>query len=777
MSQKAHLLVFILTITLVGCQPKSTKVFTEDDITILPKPKELQLNSGGFLFTENTKLIVSKDSQKEVFQFIKNAFKNVSGWDLEFVESAPSKNYIQLNLDDTLPDEAYTLAVTSNHITIKAKDNAGFLYGLETIRQLLPESIESKSIVNGVNWEIPNISVNDEPRFKWRGLMLDLSRHFFDKEYIKSTIDQLAAHKMNVLHLHLVDDQGWRIEIKKYPKLTDVGAWRVDQEDLHWNSRLSVKAGEKGKYGGFLTQEELKEIVAYAASKNVEVIPEIEMPAHVTSAVAAYPELMCFDNPEPVGVPSGGVWPITDIYCAGKESTFEFLENVLIEVMEIFPSKYIHIGGDEATKTNWKICPHCKKRMKNEKLHDVEELQSYFIKRMEKFINTHGKKLVGWDEILEGGLAPDATVMSWRGVKGGLEAASQGHDVVMTPGSHCYFDHYQGPQDDEPLAIGGYTPLSKVYEFDPVVEGMSEEDAAHVLGGQANLWSEYIPTPEHSQYMIYPRIAALAETVWSPKESRDWGDFSNRVKHLFKRYELQGINYAQSAYLISKSTEANLDTKTITLSLQNEFPKADIRYVLGEGELNDDSKKYSTPIKINSTTNIKAGLFLDGKLSGKVFKDTIVFHKAVAHPIEYIKKYSDSYQGVGPYTLTNAVRGTTNFHDGQWLAWLDDDMEAIVELGEEKTISQVALGTMENQGPGIYFPTKVEVLISMDGKVFETVGTIERAYVKNGNPVLKDFAISFEERNTKYVKVKATNLKKAPNGGGTWLFVDEIVIK
>ena len=294
----------------------------------------------------------------------------------------------------------------------------------------------------------------------------------------------MAMLKMNVLHFHLVDDQGWRIEIKKYPKLTEVGAWRVDQEDKHWDGRYTPAADEKGTYGGFYTQEELKELVAYAATKNIEVIPEIEMPAHVSSAIAAYPELSCHERP--IGVPSGGVWPITDIYCAGKENTFQFLENVLTEVMDIFPSKYIHVGGDEATKTNWKACPHCNKRMKVEGLKNAEELQSYFIKRMERFINSKGKKLIGWDEILEGGIAPEATVMSWRGVAGGIEAAKQGHDVIMTPGSHCYFDHYQGPQNEEPLAWGGYTPLSKVYTFDPVVDTMTPAEAKHVLGRQAH---------------------------------------------------------------------------------------------------------------------------------------------------------------------------------------------------------------------------------------------------------------------------------------------------
>lgn len=775
--KKFQFALFLVSATvLIGCQQKSTKVFTEADITIIPKPREVQLNQGGFLFNENTKL-VSGDSEKEAFQSLQDGFKTVAGWNLELATSVPSNNYVQLTTDETLSDEAYSLEITSNNINIKARDNAGFIYGLESVRQLLPTTFESNAKVEDVLWEVPNVVISDGPRFKWRGLMLDLSRHFFEKDYILSTIDQLAKHKMNVLHLHLVDDQGWRIEIKKYPKLIEVGAWRVDQEDLHWNGRRPVKAEEKGTYGGFLSQEDLKEIVAYAAAKNVQVIPEIEMPAHVTSAIAAYPHLMCFENPEPVGVPSGGVWPITDIYCAGKETTFEFLEDVLVEVMEIFPSKYIHIGGDEATKTNWKICPYCTKRMKDENLENVEELQSYFIKRMEKFINANGKKLVGWDEILEGGLAPDATVMSWRGVKGGLEAAEQGHDVVMTPGSHCYFDHYQGPQNEEPLAIGGFSPLNKVYQFDPIVDGMTEEEAAHVLGGQANLWAEYIPTPEHSQYMIYPRLAALAEAVWSPKEQRDWDDFSHRVQAQFERYSNQGVNYAESAFLVTAKTEADLENKTITLALQNEFPDADIRYAHGEDELNENSKQYSTPIELSETTTIKAALSKDGKLSERVFNDTIVFHKAIAHKVAYAAPYHESYQGVGSSTLVNAIRGTKNFHDGQWLAWLNDDMEATIDLEEVKTIGKVTLGTLENQGPGIYFPIEVEVFVSKDGNTFEKVGMLERPFEKSGDAQLKEFTFDFDKQSARYVKVKAVNLKKSPKGGGTWLFVDEILVE
>ncbi|GAA3562127.1 glycoside hydrolase family 20 protein [Snuella lapsa] len=767
------LVIAVLFLGLFACQTKQVS-FTESDIQIIPKPAEVKLQEGGFEFSESTQFVVSDDAQKLMAETLLAKFKNAAGWSPSVTNRTPSKNYVQFITSNELADEAYKLEVTSDHVTIGASGNAGFVYGLETLRQLLPVAIESQEQVTNTNWIIPNVVIQDQPRFKWRGLMLDLSRHFFGKEYLKKTIDRLAMHKMNVLHLHLVDDQGWRIEIKKYPKLTEVGAWRVDQEHLAWNARLKTKPGEKGTYGGFLTQEELKELVAYGKTKNVEIVPEIEMPAHVTSAIASYPEYSCLEKP--VGVPSGGLWPITDIYCAGKDSAFEFLQDILAEVMAIFPSKYIHIGGDEATKTNWKTCPHCQKRMKTEGLHDVEELQSYFVKRMEKFINAHGKKLIGWDEILEGGLAPDATVMSWRGVKGGVEAAKQGHDVVMTPGSHCYFDHYQGPQSYEPLAWGGFTPLSKVYTFDPVVDTMTPEEAKHVLGGQANLWAEFIPTEAQSEYMIYPRLAALSETVWSPKELRNWEDFSSRINTMFKRYEELGINYAKSAYLVTSEAKVNIEEKVVEVVLKNEFPGADIRYTTDGSEVNANSQKYIDPVKLTKTTRIRASLFENEKPIGRAFDETIKFHKAVGKRVEYKDKYSDRYQGAGAFGMVNALRGSKNFHDGQWQAWIGKDMELTIDLESEMDVNKITVGTLENQGPGIYFPIAVEVYVSNDGKTFEKAGQVERAYAESSKSELKDFIVSFTERKARYVKVKAINLKQAPNGGGTWLFVDEIIV-
>lgn len=760
---------------MASCQNnKVSKDFTVQDIEIIPKPVKLQLERGSFQFDGDTKFVVANDSQNSIASILTDKFKLATGWDLAVSKEVPKTNYVQYVVDENLGKEAYNLDIDSNRILITANSDAGFLYGTESLRQLLPVQIESPNNVSEIQWVVPYLKIEDKPRYQYRGLMLDISRHFFEIDYLKKTIDRLAMLKMNVLHLHLVDDQGWRIEIKKYPKLTEVGAWRVDQEDKHWDGRYKPSPNEKGTYGGFYTQEELKDLVAYAATKSVEIIPEIEMPAHVSSAIASYPELSCQERP--IGVPSGGLWPITDIYCAGKEQTFEFLENVLLEVIEIFPSKYVHVGGDEATKTNWAICPHCKNRMKAEGLANVEELQSYFIKRMERFINFRGKRLIGWDEILEGGIAPEATVMSWRGVKGGVEAAEQGHDVIMTPGSHCYFDHYQGPQNEEPLAWGGYTPLSKVYTFDPIVETMNEIEAKHVLGGQANLWSEQIKTESHSEYMIFPRLAALSETLWSPKELRDWADFSSRIETLLRRFDFLNINYAKSSYLVMHDVQIDIDTREASISLKNEFPEADIRYTLNNQELNESATKYTEPLKVNGTTKINASLFKEGKPIGKPFTASIEFHKGVGNEVTYKVRYDDRYQGEGQYGLVNTLRGTKNFHDGHWQAWLGEDMEAIIDLGEQNLVKEVKVGTLENQGPGIYFPTAVTVYLSNDGKNYQQVGQVKRSYAKNPTSILKEFEISFQEQNVRFIKVVATNLKKTPEGGSVWLFVDEILI-
>lgn len=754
---------------------KEDSISTEREIQIIPKPANLQVKSGKFVFNANTSFVVSNEQEKIISDLLISKFETAAGFSPQITEILPKANFISFNTDEILADEAYELEVSQHAVKITASSLSGFIYGLESLRQLLPVEIESPELVRNVSWEVPNLVIKDQPRFKWRGLMLDVSRHFFEKEYVLEVIDRLAMLKMNTLHLHLIDDQGWRIEIKKYPRLTEVGGFRVDQEDKHWNARPEPKKGQEATYGGYYTQEEIKEIVSYATSKGIKVVPEIEMPAHVMSAIAAYPELSC--NGEEIMVPSGGVWPITDIYCVGKDSTFEFLEDVLLEVMDLFPSKYIHIGGDEATKTNWETCPHCQQRMADEGLHDVEELQSYFIKRIERFLSSHDRVLIGWDEILEGGLAPGATVMSWRGVEGGWKASEQGHDVVMTPSSHAYFDYYQGDPDREPLAFDGFVPLNKVYKFDPVVDSMSVSQKQHVLGGQANLWSEYIPDNSHSEYMMFPRLVALSEALWTPKEDKDWNEFTERLKNLFKRFDFLDINYAKSAYAVTAITEVELEKNTIKVKLENELPGTTIRYVLNGQDLDNSSKVYEKPIEISKTTNLRAGVIENGELVGVPLDKTYEFHKAVGKKLEYDPIYHKSYQGTGEIGLVNVLRGTKNFHDGQWQGWLVKDVELTIDLEELTKIKEVVIGSLENQGAGIYFPKEIEVFVSHDRSEYRSMGKMEREFRNNNLSELKDFSIKFKEEEASSIKVRITNRGRPPGGGGAWLFLDEIVVR
>jgi hexosaminidase len=425
------------------------------------------------------------------------------------------------------------LAVNRANVVIRARTAAGIFYGTQSLLQLLPPEILSTNVVTNVDWQIPCVEIQDKPRFAWRGFMLDVSRHFFTKAEVERTLDLMALYKLNTFHWHLVDDNGWRIEIKKYPKLTSVGAWRGGI-DFGLDPKSSTAYGADGRYGGFYTQQDIRDVVAYAAARHITVVPEIEMPGHSAAALRAYPEYLC--QPPADGKRGGNV------YCAGNEATFAFLNDILGEVAPLFPAKYIHIGGDEVDKGNWQHCPLCQERKKTENLKDERELQAYFTRRVEKLVNAHGKTLIGWSEIREGGLAASAALMDWIG--GGAEAAASGHDVVMSPTSHCYFDYSQSTnRAAEPIAIGGYIPLSRVYEFDPMPEKLAPEFQAHVLGGQATLWAEFVPNIRHAQYMMFPRLGALSEVVWSPKNARDWNDFQKRTALNEKRLDAMNVNY------------------------------------------------------------------------------------------------------------------------------------------------------------------------------------------------------------------------------------------
>lgn len=768
-----YFLIGLLVLFLLSCDQQKEPVFKSEDLALIPQPQKLTLNPGCFQFTEATVFVVS-DSLQPVTTAFRDKFKSSAGWNLEIQQQAPAANYVQLTIDKSLKPVAYSLTVTSEFIDIKAASAAGFRYALETLRQLLPVHFEQKQITENDTFYIPNLTIEDAPGFKWRGLMLDVSRHFFEKDYILKTIDRLALLKMNTLHLHLVDDQGWRIEIKKYPKLTEVGAFRVNQEDKHWNARAENNPDEKGTYGGFYTQEDIKEIVAYATQRGITVVPEIEMPAHVMSAIAAYPFLSC--TQKPIGVPSGGVWPITEIYCPGKETTFKFLEEVLSEVIPLFPSKYIHVGGDEATKTNWETCPDCQRRMKEEHLEDTDELQSYFMKRMERFLEANDKVLIGWDEILEGGLPPSATVMSWRGTKGGWEASKAGHDVIMTPENPMYFNFYQGNPDVEPLAFDAMNTLEQVYDFSPIIDSMSVSQKNHVLGAQANLWSEYITTQDDSEYMIFPRITALAEVLWSANSKPGWDDYTSRLQRFLPRLDALEVNYSRSVYNVEATAERDTVFGGIRLQLASEMPQASVLYALDNEELNANAKVYNEPFTIDSTTTLTAAVFENGAPAGRVLSKTFNFHKAAGSTVTLVEQPHRNYRGAGGATLVNVLRGSKNFHDGQWLGWLATPVTLLIDLNEVKEFSKVRIGALENQGAGIYFPSDFKVSVSKDSINYATVGQLEHVFKANGASTLKTFTVETKVQKAQFIKVEITTYIPE-NKRGVFTFLDELVIE
>jgi hexosaminidase len=539
---------FIMGIILIVSGCKSGSAPEPDKIlAIIPAPVSIQGLKGDFVISEKTRIILAPadDETKLAADFLANLVRNSTGISLPVEEGKkPAKGSMFMTLDTAIENnEGYELTVTHKKVIVKGGSAAGLFYAVQTMRQIMPAKLESPSIVEGLVLTIPACEIKDEPRFGYRGMHLDVGRHMFPIAYIKRYIDMIALHKMNRFHWHLTEDQGWRIEISKYPNLTTTGAYRKETLVGHGGRKPFEFDGKP--YGGFYTKDEVKEIVEYARSKFITVIPEIEMPGHTMAALASYPELGCTGGPYEVQTRWG---VFDDVYCAGKEETFSFLEDVLTEVMELFPSEYIHIGGDECPKTHWKKCPLCQKRMKEEGLKDEHELQSYFIQRIEKFVLSKGRKIIGWDEILEGGLAPEATVMSWRGTTGGIEAARQKHDVIMTPSTYVYLDYYQCEPQGEPMAIGGYLPLEKVYSYNPMPEELTPEEQKYILGVQGNLWSEYLKTPDYMEYMAYPRMFAVAETGWTPNRLKDFEDFLTRIEVLKKRYDTIGINYFKGEY-------------------------------------------------------------------------------------------------------------------------------------------------------------------------------------------------------------------------------------
>ncbi len=757
---------------------------------IVPKPLSLDSRPGEFVVRSGGRVFAAsgREEIRAVADALAGAVNGLSAAGLT-VADAPSGSGAPASLpagsflleivpaEDALGEEGYRLDISRDTVLLQASRPPGLFYGTQTLRQLL-----AAAPGGGRPATLPCLRILDRPRFAWRGMLLDCSRHFFPKEFVKRWIDILALHKMNVFHWHLTDDQGWRLEIKKFPRLTEVGAWRVDREDKHWNAREAQRPGEKATYGGFYTQDDVREILAYAASRFVTVVPEIEMPGHAKGALAAYPELSCTGGPFTVS--PGGYWPITDVFCPGNEATFAFLEDVLAEVCDLFPSRYVHIGGDEVDKTEWKRCPKCRARIAGEGLKDEEELQSGFIRRIERYLGGRGKSLIGWDEILQGGLAPRATVMSWRGTEGGIVAARSGHDVVMTPTSHCYLDYYQGDPESEPLAIGGNLPLRTVYGFEPVPDVLSPDEARHILGGQGNLWTEYIPDGRHAEYMAMPRAAALAEVLWSPKEGRGWDDFAARLEGLLALYGRVGLNYARSAYDVAAEARFDPALRRLNVELSTELPGTVIRYTINGREPDASSRAYGSPLSFGKTVDLRAAAFRNGrKQSPSTKRVRFLRHLAAAAPVALARPYSPRYDAGGPGGLTDGLFGSRNIGDGRWQGFEGDDLEAVIDLGRTRTVKRVSLRVLRNINSRVFPPAGVEFAVSGDGRDFETVyrQAGEESTLDAETAVL-EFEGKFPPRKGRYIKVIARNTGVCPAWhfaaeSKAWLFADEIVVE
>ena len=684
------------------------------------------------------------------------------------------KNAIVLGLDPSIANkEGYVLTTTPEGINLNGQTENGVFYGIQTLRKSIPAEAKEATIL------IPAGEIKDEPRFSYRGMHLDVGRHFFPKEFMKKYIDLLALHNMNTFHWHLTDDQGWRIEIKKYPKLTEIGSQR---------SRTVIGRNtqeyDNTPYGGFFTQEEAKEIVKYAQERYITVIPEVDLPGHMLAALAAYPEMGCTGGPYEV-CPRWGIFE--DVLCIGNDQTMQFLEDVMSEIIEIFPSKYVHIGGDEAPRTRWEKCPKCQARIKTEGLkadknHTAEDrLQSYCMTRIEEFLNSKGRQIIGWDEILEGDVAPNATVMSWRGMEGGIKAAQLGHDVIITPTSFCYFDYYQtADTKDEPLGIGGYVPIEKVYSLEPVPAVLTEEQSKHILGAQANLWTEYIHSSEHVEYMVLPRMAALAEVQWTQPEKKDFKDFTKRLARLMKFYQRDGFNYAKHVFDLKVDFTPDVTKKAVVVTLST-IDDAPIYYTLDGTEPTTASLKYTEPVSITETADFQAVVIRpEGK--SKVVNKKISFNKATYCPIELTFQPSEKYKFGGAITLVDGMKGNDSYATGAWLGFVGGNVEAIIDLGQESEIKQVATNAIVDMSAWIMGSTGLVVSISDDNKEFREVAAkdipAETNIDKKG---VENYEITFDPVKARYVKVvikRSPALPKGHAGEGkaAYMFIDEIEV-
>lgn len=756
----------------------STAAGQTADFNIIPRPQQVNVSNDA-PFTLSTKTVISLGTNSQDMK--RNANMLAS-----YIEQATgirptvgkSKNgtAIVLTIDKTIANaEGYKLDADAKQIRIAGASAAGVFYGIQTLRKSLP-------LVNGKasKVSIPAVHIADAPRFAYRGTHLDVSRHFVTADSVRQFIDMLALHNINRFHWHLTDDQGWRIEIKKYPLLTQIGSKRAQTVIGHNSGKYDGKP-----YSGFYTQKQIRDIVKYAADRYITIVPEIDLPGHMQAALAAYPDMGCTGGPYEVWQK----WGVSDnVLCAGNNKTLTFIDNVLKEITKLFPSKYIHVGGDECPKTQWQKCPKCQARIKALNLeakdgHSAEErLQSYIITHASNYLKSLGRNTIGWDEILEGGLAEGATVMSWRGESGGIAAAKQHHDVVMTPNSYLYFDYYQSlDKANEPLAIGGYLPLETVYSYEPMPKELTADEARHIIGVQANIWTEYMPTFKQMQYMALPRLAALSEVQWSQPALKDYNSFTNRLTEFTHLYDRLGYNYAKHLYNVAIHVDSDTKWREILIHMTT-AGNAEIRYTLDGTEPTANSTLYTGAIVLQKSAKIRAAAFRNGKRSSVTSQD-ISFNKATACPVELLQPTHKNYTYKGGATLTDGLLGDKGFGTGRWLGFSGNDLEAVIDLKQNTDVSSVSLNTCVDKGSWIFDARNIEVSVSADGKSFTKVASKSLPALEEQTPDnIYTYELTFPQTTTRYVKVTATSEHNIPEWHGgkgkpAFLFVDEISIK
>jgi hexosaminidase len=784
MRRKMLLFLCLSSIIVLSAVPVDA-LLAQPSLPLVPYPNKVVIQNGLFTLPETVTVDIEEDPNEShsfstlLLQDIRKTWK-VNARLATKQETALLRIVTKGKESQTNP--GYEMTVSSEGVLIKAANEEGAFYATRTLLQLLQQNKNGK-------WVCPAIYIEDFPRFAYRGMHLDVGRHFFPVTFIKQYIDWLAYHKLNKFHWHLTEDQGWRIEIKQFPLLTAVGGWRNGTII----GRYPGKGNDNTPHGGYYTQAEVREVVAYAKDRFIEVIPEIEMPGHSSAAIAAYPWLSCFPD-QPTAIPANMIsqasqnrkkengvklvqetWGVfDDVFCAGNDSTFYFLEKVIDEVATLFPSPYFHIGGDECPKTHWKRCARCQQRIKSLGLKDEHELQSYFVKRIEKYLNKKGKTLIGWDEILEGGLAPNAVVMSWRGESGGIEAAKEKHEVVMTPGNPVYFDHSQSENEDS-VTIGGYNPLEKVYRYDPVPKALAGEFEQYVLGTQANVWTEYMAYPTKVEYMIFPRIAALSEVSWTVPSQKNWADFEKRLPVMFERYKQWGVQISPAYYDITATVAAQAGNRGIEISLSTKAPGTMLEWVE-----NTTSTRYNRPLAITKSGTIKAQSkdSATGTIKNR-YEQVFSLHKAAGKKITLTTPAAKNYPGEGAFTLVNGIKANKGFsRTKDYLGFSGSDAEAVIDLGVLTDINKLEVSFLQQPSSWIYPPSAIEIYSSIDGAQYSQSGSlqlIKEDYLEN-KMSLKELKIKAKAR---FIKVLIKNYGNIPEGQAgegkpSWLFIDEI---